>query len=33
MRRITHALHTLETLTGAALYLLGDVLVHRHSTH
>lgn len=32
LHRITHALKVAETLTGALLYLAGDVIVHRHHT-
>lgn len=29
-KRIVNAIHTVETLTGAAVYIAVDVITHRH---
>lgn len=30
MRRLTNLIHTVENLVGAAVWIAGDVIVHRH---
>jgi hypothetical protein len=33
MTRIVHAIHVAEAAVGATVYLVGDLLLHRHSEH